>query len=54
MFMGISSYMPLELTYINNLMMRSAWNRYFFNEKIYITDKEERKEVDPDIYNLRD
>ena len=54
MFMGISSFMPLELFYINNLMSRSAWNRYFFNEKVYITDEEERSEMDTDMYNLRD
>jgi len=41
MFMGISSYMPLELFYINNLLNRSPWNRYFFNEKFYIKNKDE-------------
>lgn len=52
--MGISSYMPLELLYINNLLKRSAWNRYFFNEKYYIKDYDEIKELDYKPYDLRD
>lgn len=49
---GISSFMPLELFYINNLLNRSIWNRYFFNEKFYVNKKDEAKALTPEQFNL--
>lgn len=54
MFFGIGSPIPLDLLYVNNLFLRSAWNRYFFNEQVYITPESERKDSDFKVYNFED
>lgn len=53
MHFGISSYMPLELVYINNLFKRSAWNRLFFNESFYVKNQDEVAQMEYKPYNLR-
>lgn len=38
-YMGSGSIVILEITIVNNLFNRSAWNRYFFNEEEYIDSR---------------
>ena len=35
--MGVGSWVFLELIFLHNLFTKMAWNRLFFNEKVYYT-----------------